>query len=296
MPSTVLLPNQFTLNALYTFTQAVVGYDGLPRDKHFIFDFQYLGFVDGFGLTIFCNTIEWLRALGVQVSFSNFGASHNPGIRYMDDSGFFQKYLGKPLVPGRTPRATTLPFTYVAHADAHGWLEGTFTPWASHALGVTPGSLGSIRTCVKELFNNILDHSNRESGHIHVQHYPKVRLVNITVSDFGRGIPNNIRAQFGQMSDQDAILHASRRGITTKGHPNNQGEGLDLLIDNVTGNDGNVSIYSFSGALNCSRDASGGVQRTHWAGNGSYPGTLVDICLRTDKFVGDVEERETVEW
>lgn len=293
---TVLLPYRFTYQALYTFTQSVVGLDGLPQDNHFIFDFQNLSFIDGFGLTIFSNTLEWLRALGVHVEISNFQILNRECIRYMDDCGFFQKYLPAPLNPQRAQRGTTLPFTHVAHADGHGWLEHTFTPWASYALGVTPGALGSARSCVKEIFNNILDHSNRESGYVHVQHYPKVRRVNITVSDFGRGIPNNIRARYGQMTDQDAILHASQRGVTTKGHPNNQGEGLDFLIENMTRNGGQVSIYSFSGSLICNRNANGVVHRTAWSGSGSYPGTLVDILLKTDTFIGDLEERENVEW
>jgi hypothetical protein len=292
----VQLPYRFTLNALYSFTQSVVGVNGLPLGNHFVFDFQHLSFIDGFGLTIFSNTLEWLRALGSRVEISNFQTLNSDCIRYMDDCGFFQKYLGEPLRPGCTPRQTTLPFTHVAHADGHGWLEFTFTPWASYALGVSPGGLGSIRSNIKEIFNNILDHSNRESGYVHVQHYPKVKRVNITVSDFGRGIPNSIRAQFGPMSDQDAILYASQRGVTTKGHPNNQGEGLDLLIENVTRNSGCVSIYSFSGALICDRDDAGTVRRQAWSGNGYYPGTLVDISLKTDKFVGDVEQRENVEW
>lgn len=293
---TVQLPYRFTCDALYSFTQSVVGLDGLPQDNNFLFDFVNLGFIDGFGLTIFSNTLEWLRALGVHVEISNFNMLDKDCIRYMDDCGFFTKYLGAPLRNGCSPRQTTLPFTHVAHADGHGWLEYNFTPWASYALDVPAGALGSTRTCIKELFNNILDHSNRESGYVHVQHYPRVSRVNITVSDFGRGIPNSIRNQFGAMSDQDAILYASQRGVTTKGHPNNQGEGLDLLIENVARNGGCVSIYSFSGALICDQDAFGTVRRQAWSGNGSYPGTLVDISLKTDRFVGDEEQRENVEW
>jgi anti-sigma regulatory factor (Ser/Thr protein kinase) len=296
MPTTVQLPSRFTRDALYSFTRNVVGQDGQPLDNHFIFDFQRLTFVNGFGLTIFCNTLEWLRALGVFAQFANHAANKRDCMTYLDDCGFFQKYIGKRLNDGCAVRGTTLPFTHVAHADAHGWLEFTFTPWASNALLVPPGALGSVRTCVKELFNNILDHSNRESGYIHVQHYPNMRTVNITVSDFGRGIPATIRNTYGEMTDAAAIRLASERGVTTKGHPNNQGEGLDFLIENVASNDGTVRLYSFSGALICDRRADGTIRRESRGGDGSYPGTLVDICLKTDRFVGDAEEREIVEW
>jgi anti-sigma regulatory factor (Ser/Thr protein kinase) len=71
---------------------------------------------------------------------------------------------------------------------------------------------------VKELFHNINDHSSIATGFIHVQHYPNARVVKITVSDFGIGIPDKIRSFFGPpaaggppLTDGAAILMASRR-------------------------------------------------------------------------------------
>jgi anti-sigma regulatory factor (Ser/Thr protein kinase) len=295
MATTIHLPSQFTRAALYPLVAQLVGDDGEPRDNHFIFDFSRINWVDGYGLTVFCNALEWLGNKGVKRQFKNW-RSAGRGINYMDDCGLFERYLGERINPKGTVRQTTLPFTPVAHAEAHGWLEFTFTPWAAPTLGVTSAGLASIRGNVKEIFNNILDHSSQGTGYVHVQRYPNMDTLNITVSDFGRGIPTNIREKFGQMSDADAILRASERGVTTKGNPNNYGFGLDDLIENVTRNEGIVRIYSLSGSLVCSRAADGSVVREPTAGNGVYPGTLVDIQLRTDLFVGDEEEREDVEW
>lgn len=74
------------------------------------------------------------------------------------------------------------------------------------------------------------------------------------------------------------------------------GVGLDFLIESVTGNEGDVSIYSGKGAVRCNRDGAGIVHRRPSLGNASYPGTLVDMSLRTDRFVGDVQEEDDLTW
>lgn len=294
MATTVYLPAQFKLNSLYSFTRQIVGAAG-PLDDWFVFDFGGMRFIDGFGLTVLCNTLEWLQNHGVRRSIQHW-RNLSPAALYLDDCGFFERYAGVTLRVDRQVRTTTLPFTRVAHAEAHGWSEYRFTPWAACALGVSGGALSSVRACIGEIFNNILDHSTQEIGFVHAQHYPKVNSINVTISDFGRGIPSTIREKYGHVTDDRAIVMASTRGITTKGNPNNQGVGLDYLITNVTSNGGTARLYSHSGALICSGNRAGGVDREASVGNGSYPGTLVDIMLRTDCFVGDEEVREDMEW
>lgn len=296
MVTTVTIPGRFTLQALYPFARTVVKPDGYPVDNQIMFDFSQLHFIDGSGLTVFCNTLEWLGSHGVACSFANHAVNKSDAISYLDDCGFFKTYLNAPLRPHCSVRGTTLPFTRVAHAEAHGWLESRFTPWMSYTLGTPAGSLASVRTCVKEIFNNILDHSTQQIGYAHVQHYPRMNLIKITVSDFGRGIPNSIREKYGPMNDAAAVLLASQDGVSSRSTPRNQGIGLDFLVDSVTGNHGWVSIHSFQGSLMCAEGVGGGAVRSPTLGRGSYPGTLVDIALRTDRFVGDEIVREDVAW
>ena len=296
MPTVVTLPNYFNYGTLYSFTAAVVRFDGFPADKEFTFDFGRLTFIDGSGLTVLCNTLEWLYSHGVKVWFDNHARPQSASIAYLDDCGFFERHTGSRLRSTASIRNSTLPFTKVAHADAHGWLEYNFTPWMSGVLGVSHGALGSVRTCIKEVFNNILDHSTQNIGFVHVQHYPNKQNVKVTVSDFGRGIPSNIRVHYPDLTDAAAILKATEPGFTTKSTPRNMGVGLDFLIESVTGNQGSVSIYSFMGALHCNRDGANAPRRIPVLGNGSYPGTLVEISLRTDCFVGDDEDEEEMTW
>jgi anti-sigma regulatory factor (Ser/Thr protein kinase) len=291
-----MLPGNFNFSTMYAFTGAVVGANGYPLDNEFVFDFKWLGFIEGSGLTVFCNTLEWLYSHGVKVFFLNHDNVSKYPIAYLDDCGFFERHLGAKLRPHASVRGTTLPFMQVAHADAFGWLEYQFTPWMSGVLNAPHGALASVRTCIKEVFNNINDHSSQTIGFVHVQHYPKVNRVTATISDFGKGIPSNIRASHPLLNDGAAILKATAEGFTTKSTPRNMGVGLDFLIQSVTSNQGSVSIYSFKGAVTCYRDASGVVQRLPSLGNGSYPGTLVELSLRTDCFVGDDAEEEEMTW
>lgn len=296
MATTVHLPSYFSFGAQQSFTAAVVELTGYPKDREFIFDFQRLRWVDGTGLTVFCNTVEWLLSLGVIVRFQNFKNPANDALAYLDDCGFFKRHLNMQLRPNASVRGTTLPFVKVAHADAFGWLEYNFTPWMSKVLHVDHGALGSVRASIKEVFNNILDHSTQEIGFVHVQHYPRPSLVKVTISDFGKGIPSNVRGKIPDIDDGTAILRATDRGFTTKSVATNQGVGLDFLLECVTNNHGSVSICSFRGTLQASRSWQGELQRTHVTGSGSYPGTLVELILRTDRFVGDDAEETEVKW
>jgi hypothetical protein len=292
----VPLPSNFTYGAQQNFTAVVVGLNGYPTDKEFTFDFQRLTFIDGTGLTVFCNAVEWLLSLGVKVQFQNFNYPANDALAYLDDCGFFQRHLNRKLRPYASVRGTTLPFVKVAHADAHGWLEFNFTPWMSRLLGVEHGALASVRASVKEVFNNILDHSTQEIGFVHVQHYPRPSLVKVTISDFGKGIPANVRTKLSGIDDGTAILRATDAGFTTKSIDTNQGVGLAFLLECVTNNHGTVCISSFQGTLLASRDWQKRLRRHHAIGTGSYPGTLVELTLRTDRFVGDDPEEAEVKW
>lgn len=296
MASVITIPRRFTFSTLYGFTRLVVGNDGYPTNDHFTFDFSRLNFIDGSGLTVLSNTLEWLNHHNAKIEFSGHERLASEAICYLDDCGFFRRHLGAPLRKFATVRNTTVPFTRIAEGEAHPWLEYQFTPFMSAVLGVPSGALASIRSCVGEVFNNIADHSTLNVGFAHIQHYPRMDEVRITVSDFGRGIPSTIRDRHPGLSDEQAILHATQQGVTAQTTPRNRGLGLDLLIRRVTSNQGCVTIFSYNGALMCSCDGNGDIERKAIGGNGAYPGTLVDIMLPTICFVGDDFEEEELEW
>lgn len=295
MPVTIILPARFNAASFYEFIGAVTRGDGGHIANELVLDFARLSFIDGSGLTALCNTLEWLRYRGCQIEFHGYDRG-TLSLRYLDDCGFFERYLGRKLNPRSSVRSTTLPFTPVSDADAHGWLDFRFTPWMASTLGVSHGALASVRAGVREVFNNIPDHSTQDIGFVHVQHYPNQRTVRITVSDFGRGIPASLRLKFPDIDDADAILRATEEGVTTKSTSRNMGMGLDVLVSNVARNHGRVTIHSLKGVLVCYGRSDGSIARVASLRNGLYPGTLVDICLPTDRFIGDDEEEGEVLW
>ncbi len=295
MTKRIILPQAFRINAIDRFAQEVVDQNGRPSDAEFILDFSRLDFIDGSGYTVLSNTIEWLLYHKSKVYFENITELQREGIKYLDGCGFFERYVGRRIIKGSRCKNTTLPCVPVEFAKVFSWIENELSPWLSYSLDVSPGSLSSIRTCVKELFNNISDHAAVHTGFVHAQHYPNIRQVKITISDFGIGVPTTIRRRFGAMTDAEAIRLAAEEGVTSQSRPNNMGAGLNFLIDCVTSNDGSVLIHSLSGSLKCFREK--GRQRRQVANwRSSYPGTLVDITLDTRLFVGDDDERGEVEW
>lgn len=294
MATQINLPQWFNADSTHNFVQKIAP-GGAPIDSEIGFNFSELQFIDGIGLTIFCNSLEWLFTKDVKCKFFGF-EKHSDPILYLDDCGFFRSYVGAPLREVACVRNTTLPLRRIVYAESHGWLDLQATPWLGSKLGVAESALGTIRACIKEIFNNVEDHSSKSIACVHMQHYPQKNEIQITISDFGQGIPTNIRKIDAAKSDAELIKKATEEGVTTKSHPNNRGAGLSTLIDCVTLNGGRVRISSLRGSLFCRRGQDSEVMKTVYDAPGSYPGTLVNVTLRTDLFVGDDSEEVDFQW
>jgi anti-sigma regulatory factor (Ser/Thr protein kinase) len=295
MTNTIWLPANFNFGKIHDLCRHIVNVHGLPSADTYTFDFQYLRFIDGVGLTVLANTIEWLQLHDVSITFVNFNLK-SASIQYLDDCGFFEKYHGQKLRQSAAIRQTTLPFQEVAHASAHNWLENQFSDWMATRLGVPANSLGSLRSVVKELFHNIKDHANLENGFVHVQHYPNDGDICITVSDFGRGIPATIRQKLPELDDAEAILWALQEGNSVKSQPRNMGAGLPILVRNVLSDGGIIRLCSFYGQVICTSETDGQMTERLSLRDASYPGTLIDIRIRISRFTGDEIEEGDMSW
>ncbi|WP_395390914.1 hypothetical protein WBP07_10145 [Novosphingobium sp. BL-8A] len=292
----VNLPQNFQMNAVSKFTSQIVGFSGEPLDDVVVFDFEKLNFIDGNGYTVLSNSIGWLASKGVEVRFRRFNHPNNHAVQYLDDCGFFLKYAKCQVRSSAKVRDTTVPCIHIQQQQSFSWVERRLSPWLEWTLGVGYGQVASIRTCVKEVLNNIADHSKVSTGFVHAQHYPNTKNIKIITSDFGEGIPNTIRNRYGPMSDFEAILHATKNGVTAQSQPNNMGAGLSYLVDTVLANGGVVRLHSLTGNLTCRCDNRGRMQQHRGRGSGLYPGTLIEIELDTRLFVGDDDDRADFEW
>jgi anti-sigma regulatory factor (Ser/Thr protein kinase)/anti-anti-sigma regulatory factor len=268
----------------------VTSSEGRPLAAVFEIDLSGLSFIDAGGIVIFTNLLEWLKRRPVRAQLVGY-QGYGQAIRYLDDCGFFKHHLGHPLKEFASLRETTLPVTTVAHAQSHGWLEFTAMPWLASKLQMSTASLSDLSVSLKELFNNIVDHSTEQIACIHVQWHPKQNQIRVAVSDFGVGIAREVQRLHPHLNDPEAIFWASEEGFSTKPGGRNLGAGLAILIDNVVErNGGEVQIYANRGSLLCK-----GGQRITAETRAFYPGTLVNITLRTDT-IELVPEREDLQW
>jgi anti-sigma regulatory factor (Ser/Thr protein kinase) len=293
----VNLPYQFDASSIHDFVSQVIGDDFEPKASSIVFNLNTMSFIRPCGVAIFSNIIEWLSSRHIAVSFQLppiYGHQNSP-VKFLDDSLFFQRYLGRKLFDSSGPRSTTIPLMCIRYAESFDWLENHLLKWLSRRLNLSSPSLANIKVCFIEIFNNINDHSANNIGCVFAQHFPRENIVKIAISDFGVGIPYNVKKVLPHLSDQDAILKATEEGFTTKSLRVNAGAGLDILITNVVKNNkGWIQIYSNCGSLSCVLFDDTIVKKPHICGY--YPGTLIYANLRTDTIEKIDDDSEDFEW
>ncbi|WP_022721698.1 ATP-binding protein [Rhodopseudomonas sp. B29] len=290
------LPSQFDGTAISTFAAdaAKLAANGSWPPEVAI-NFATLRFIRPAGIVFLSNLVGWLNEQGTKVIFQNIDITGD-AVRFLDDSLFFEQHCGAKRRLTAAPRATTRPLMKIAHSHSHDWLRNDLIPWLSDRLGINQGSLYSFQTCLSELFNNIQDHTRYDIGTIFAQHFPKEKRVYVTLSDFGIGIPTNVRKVVPQLSDSQAIVKATEDGFTTKTTPRNRGIGLDYLLKQVVGNNGGtVTFYSGLSAVRFEQRFGNVGHQELWT-NGFCPGTTVDIVLKTDNIKFEPDEPENLEW
>lgn len=269
---------------MYGFIDKVLDKDMEPRDKEIYFDFNSLNFIRPVGVTVLNNIIGKLHKHGTEVYFRckepELPKKRCP-MAFLDDSMFFYKHLKRTLTPSASLRPTTRPLVDVSYEGSYQYLDETIS-WLAKKLSMTKKSLGDVRMCLEEVFNNIGDHSDENNGSFFIQQFPKENKVMIAISDFGIGIPGSIQKKFPFYNDSDSLKMAIQQGFTTKSTPKNRGAGLDTLLHNVViNNKGSVYIHSNHGIL-VSENKNNEMDIHTKLTRGFYPGTLLEITFRTD--------------
>jgi anti-sigma regulatory factor (Ser/Thr protein kinase) len=290
----VKLPYGFKRESMFGVIDATLNVDLTPKASRFVFDFSQLRFSDPSAITVLSNLLEYLKRIDVAFRFENHKLQ-TTGNKYLDDSGFFRAYSGEDSFSNALLRGTTLPLELIKHEKSFSWINNTFAPWMAARAGLSEKSLGTIKLCLMEIFNNIGDHSGEKNGCAFAQHYPNKQIVMLSISDFGVGIPTNVRKKLPHLNDSQAINKATEEGFTTQSTQRNRGAGLAIMMDNVVAiNHGKMWINSLTGGLKCIHAASG-VRKAEQESKISYPGTLLEMEFNTAKLDRIVKEEE-FEW
>ncbi|WP_206757973.1 hypothetical protein [Cylindrospermum sp. FACHB-282] len=147
-------------------------------------------------------------------------------------------------------------------------------------VNISSGLRDAITEQVLEIYLNAFEHSQSAIGVFSCgQHYPKAGVLQLTVIDFGIGIPTNVRSlpQNSTKTTTQAIEWAFLPGTSTRQNCVG-GTGLNLLKDFVMKNHGNFMIYSNDGYAIIDDN---GIRYENKSTN--FSGTLVNISFRCDE-------------
>jgi signal transduction histidine kinase len=167
----------------------------------------------------------------------------------------------------------TMIHLYATYAEEY--FEKSFYPIDFEPLSIA----------IKELFNNIIDHSGSPvSGYTTIQFYPQNKRLKIAICDFGVGIPtlvNRFIVQNGQeeMSSMMAFKKAFENNFSTKSTPRNKGYGLDLLRAIVKNSNGQLRVISNDVMMNMTA-----TDEQIFAIKHNFQGTVFEIILDTTTF------------
>ena len=294
----VVLPRSFNAETMYPFFEAVLNKQRDATCSIVTFDFSRLQFIDPVGVVSLSNMIEYLDKLNVKVRFG-FHRIATPATEFLDDAGFFERYVGEKAFRYSRPRNSTMPLQLIADTEMTEFLYFRLIPWIGRSVGESDQSLITLRASLEEIFHNVVDHSGVQVGCTFAQHFPQRSEIQIAVSDFGDGIPDVIRRKAPYASDPETMRLACQEGFTTKSNVHNRGAGLPTLTRYVTKRNGGTVLIAAAGAQLAARPAPAGEMRiTSRYARGFYPGTLFRVLLRTDnlKLMAADAEQEDFQW
>jgi len=140
---------------------------------------------------------------------------------------------------------------------------------------------------IYEIFVNAQIHS--ESGFIYTcgQFYPKENRIEFTITDIGIGFKKKVNQRFNSnLTSTQAIQWATQDKNTTKIDISG-GIGLALLKEFIAKNHGKMQIVSDDGYYEFSAEG----EHIHLF-NGQFPGTIVNLQIRTDDSSSYVLKKE----
>jgi anti-sigma regulatory factor (Ser/Thr protein kinase) len=297
-PVTAKLPRTLNDETMYHFIGTVLDEQKDSKCETVTFDFSSLEFIYPVGIVVLSNLIEYLDRMKVKVRFA-FHRVRTTATVYLDDAGFFERYVGEKAFDNSRVRPTTMPLQLISSARSMEFVHMRLIPWIARSVQQPEGALAALRTSLQEILHNVDDHSGVDFGCTFAQHFPQKEEIHIAISDFGHGIPDVVRRKVPDATDARAMWLACQEGFTTKTNVDNRGAGLPTLARYVTlRNGGTVLIAGGGGQISASRGHGGELRLTPRAARGIYPGTLVRVILQTNALMGAAQdvEPEEFEW
>jgi hypothetical protein len=177
----------------------------------------------------------------------------------------------------------SIPFRHDLMRDERGFENYLTRLWLGRNwVNVSP-DLGSVIVGnMAEIYVNAFEHGKSPIGVFACgQHFPKNRELNLTIVDFGVGIPSNVRLfqankfRPEQLPASKCLEWAFQPGTSTQ--PGGRGIGLDLLHSFVGQNGGRLEMFSHEGYVVVANGEIAYAERSSF-----FEGTLVNISKKCD--------------
>ncbi len=209
MPEVVFeLPRYLDEAALAVFVDRVVRTLDADRPAKVFFDFRTAFQADSLAFVVLSNLIERAAQQSTKVAFlglagndsarsqlaSDLFGENEQIVREFDRARFFLRYLGRSIFSSDEASRLTLPLHFIEHQGIAEYLLNRLVPFVSRCVDMSGEQLDSFRACTEEIFQNVKDHSGVSTGCA----YASLDMSNrfrIAVSDFGIGIPNEVRTK-----------------------------------------------------------------------------------------------------
>lgn len=241
------------------------------------FDFSKCFFLRQNAVAFIGGLIRMIQRRGGMVCF-NLESLRADVRKNVEENGF----LGTLGFGGTAARGNSIPYREDDVHEKDVLVDYLRTQWLGRGwINITGLLMDAIVGRVLEIYDNAFEHGNSPVGVFSCgQHFPRRRELNLTVVDFGVGIPSNVRyhLQNSEMTGSDCMKWASTRGNTTKpkqGIPG--GVGLDLLREFVMITGGRLEIFSHEGYALFKTG-----QERFLSTDSYFEGTLVNIKLHCD--------------
>ena len=303
-PKLVRLEGDITHDRIRETIRLFIDSGGLPLAYAFDIDFSQIGFVDPAGVTALTNISFYLHQQGCTLNAQGELTHYqgNAGSRFLDDVGFYHLVMGRPFRADVCCPTHARPIYKLEWQGYSNWFYNQTVPWLASMLRAAPdvpNQWGEMYTVLGEIFANIKDHAgeNAQIASVYMEYYPQKNEIHIAISDFGVGIPANVRRIKPELTnDTGAIMQAIEDGFTTKSVPANRGAGLDTLIKNVViSNGGTVKIVSWFGEADFYRrdDSTLRAKFPLFDIIDCYPGTLIYLTMPVTI---ETDELEDMQW
>ena len=240
------------------------------------FDFSRCTFLAQNGVAFLGGLSRLLEYRGSEVSF-DWGTLRADIRMNLAQNGFLSAF-GIRVQPWT---GNSIPYREDPELDKDALVDYLADRWLGRNwVHMSDGLRYALAARVCEIYVNAFEHSNSTVGVFSCgQHYPNLKMLRLTVVDFGMGIPGKIRAFYGDPTiiARSAMKWAFQRGTTTRPRAGG-GVGLDLLKGLVRLNGGALSVFSHEGyAISFSK-----VER-YETRSSYFEGTMVTITLRCDE-------------